>query len=532
MTKKQKNILFLILIVLLFVGQFFFISPIGEFALNDDWVHTDSIKHWADTGNFRLMPYAGPTFYVPILYGTALTKIFGFSFSLLRISTLSITICLLLTVYYLLLKLTSKPALAFCSTLLLWLNPIFYNLSFTFMTDIPALFFLIISIYFYYQAFLWKKPKYIFWGSVFAIIGFYTRQTNILILGAAGLVALKEIKKFKFHHLIWSFGIPLAIGGAIYSYLTIYQLLPESTNSHFIEGVGRTLGHIKWWLWYIPMYLGLFTLPLSAGWFIKNKRHWKNKKLWIICSAIVGLAILIRQIWHLQFPYIGNTISIYGLGSIKNTIAGNPQLLASSWVWGILTLVTSLGLSLGIYILLQKKEKGHQPINFLYLFGILYLIPLLVFESFDRYLLPLLVVVIIALLQKIKTQKFSYITAIILIIPCALYSVSQTDHYLKWNKVRWELANSVLNKGIPANQIDGGYEWDGWNDYWSSNLSGNKKGTKIDPWWIYHIFTNNTREYIISFTAFDNYEIIEYGDIESFNPNNTLYLLKKLTTNN
>ena len=51
----------LILIALFFL-QFLFINPRGEFALNDDWVHTETIKHWVETGEFRLMPFAGPTF--------------------------------------------------------------------------------------------------------------------------------------------------------------------------------------------------------------------------------------------------------------------------------------------------------------------------------------------------------------------------------------------------------------------------------------------------------------------------------------
>ena len=108
MKNKYSKYLFLILIAVLFATQFFFISPQGGFALNDDWVHTDTILHWVQTGNFRLMPFAGPTFYVPILYGAALTKIFGFSFTLLRESTLVLTFFLLFTFYFLLNKFSNK----------------------------------------------------------------------------------------------------------------------------------------------------------------------------------------------------------------------------------------------------------------------------------------------------------------------------------------------------------------------------------------------------------------------------------------
>ncbi|MBI4427228.1 MAG: glycosyltransferase family 39 protein [Candidatus Magasanikbacteria bacterium] len=547
MSKPIQNKLLFCLLIGLFLAQFLFISPKGEFALNDDWVHTDTIKHWVEAGSFRLMPYAGPTFYVPILYGAALVKIFGFSFTLLRISTLAIALISILLLFLFLVKLTHRPALAFVGALTLWLNPIFFNLSFTFMTDIPALLFLILSIYFYYSAFenksstfpwkvLDKKWRWFFVGSLFSIIGFYTRQTNILILIAAGLYALKEIKQIHFKNLLLGFGLPLAIGGTIYSYLTIYNLLPQSVGAHTIETIPRLLGHIKWWLWYTPIYLGLFVLPLTSGWLLAHLRHLKNKMLWLSLASFVSAAVLIRQVYHLQFPYVDNMISLYGLGPMKSVIAGNLKLLAPSWVWGIITLIAAASLALLIFIL-SKRHNNQEPadarpergrrVGFIYLFGWLYLIPILVFKSFDRYFLPLLLVLIIALTQNLKHLKFNYLVAILILIPIGAYNITQTDYYLKWNQARWELANSVLKQGVSAEQIDGGYEWDGWNSYWPAANSGIKNGPKTAPWWIYQIFTNNTRNYAVSFGPLAGYTVVDMRKIEPSNPNGVLFILQK-----
>ncbi|MBI4992904.1 MAG: glycosyltransferase family 39 protein [Candidatus Magasanikbacteria bacterium] len=536
MSKPIQTKLLFCLLAGLFLVQFLFISPKGEFALNDDWVHTDTIKHWVETGSFRLMPYAGPTFYVPILYGAALVKIFGFSFTLLRISTLIIALISILLLFLFLVKLTHRPALAFVSALTLWLNPIFFNLSFTFMTDIPALLFLMFSIYFYYSAFENKKWQWFFVGSVFSIIGFYTRQTNILILVASGLYALKGMKQFGFKNLVLGFGLPLAIGGAIYSFLTIYNLLPQSVGTHTIETIPRLLGHIKWWLWYTPIYLGLFVLPLTSGWLLAHWRQLKNRKLWLLLFCLIGSALTIRQFFHLQFPYVDNIISLYGLGPMPNVIAGNLKLLAPSWVWSLVTLIAAASLALLIFIL-SKKHNNQEPadarpergrrVGFVYLFGWLYLIPILIFKSFDRYFLPLLLVVIVALAQNLKHLKFNYLIAILILIPVSAYSLTQTDHYLRWNQARWELASSVLKQGVPAEQIDGGYEWDGWNSYWPATNSGIKNGPETAPWWIYQIFVNNTEDYIVSFSQFNGYETLASKTTNTPNPNNTLYLLKK-----
>ena len=557
MKNKYSKYLFLILIAVLFATQFFFISPQGGFALNDDWVHTDTILHWVQTGNFRLMPFAGPTFYVPILYGAALTKIFGFSFTLLRESTLVLTFFLLFTFYFLLNKFSNKPTLAFIGTLLLWTNPIFYNLSFTFMADIPALLFLILAIYFYFVGFEKNKNNYLFWGTIFGLFSAFTRQTGILIVVAGFLYLIsknswsrlffskrgpsaahpqqeKNNLRMNFYakDILLSFLLPLAIAGAIYTWLNIYQLLPQNTVSHAIERIWRLLGHIKWWLFYIPMYLGLFTLPLTLGWFAKQRKNWKDVKFWLIFFIITDLTIAVRQIWHLQFPYIGNLLSYYGLGPMKSVLTGNLTPLFPSWVWGIITILAAFGLSLIAYLLLfHRQHKKTEPTGFIYLFAILYSISLLIFESFDRYLLPLLLVLIIALLQNIKHVKFSYLTALILISILVLFSLTQTKFYLAWNEARWNLAGYATTLETDKTKIDAGYEWDGWHNYWATlaneKLEFTDQEIQTRAWWQRRFFPAAKPEYIVSFSNLPDYQIIKQEKIMGSNPNNNLYLLKK-----
>ncbi len=532
MKNKTTKYLFLIILLALFAAQFLYLSPKGEFALSDDWVHTDTILHWAQTGQFKLMPYAGPTFYVPILYGTALTKIFGFSFTLLRSSTLALVLILILIFYLLLNKLTNKPFLSFLATLTLWSNPIFYNLSFTFMTDIPALLFLTLAIYFYYSGFEKQNNKYLFWGTIFGLLSAFTRQTGILIIIASlfyNFINFKNFPTIKLKHLLLSYGLPLAIGGIIYTWLNIYQLLPQNTTSHIVENGWRLLGHIKWWLFYIPMYLGLFTLPLTLPWFIKHHSAWRSKKFWFLFLIIGGLTIFIRQIYHLQFPYMGNVISLYGIGAMKDTLAGQLATVVPSYAWAIISVLCAFGLSLISYLLSQKHHNT-EPTGFIYLFGFLYLIPLLLFQSFDRYLLPLLLVLIIALVQNIKHIKFSYLTSSILILILIFISLTQTKFYLSWNNARWQLANYATTLEKNKTKIDGGYEWDGWNNYWptlsNEKLAFSNQDIQTRAWFNRRFFPDNNPEYVVSFSPLPNFEIIKTQKISDFNPNNQLYLLK------
>lgn len=522
------------IIIVLFALQFLLINPLGEFALNDDWVHTDTIRHWTQTGEFRMLPFAGPTFYVPILYGAGLVKLFGFSFSLLRISTLVITLALLLIYYALLNKITKNPLWSFVGVLVLWFNPIFYNLTFTFMTDVPALFLLVYSLFLYYKGFDERKPIYLFVASLLSITGFYTRQTNIILFVAAGLYALTKLKDIKFKHLAWSFGIPLAIGIAIYIFLMKNNLLPQGTALHIIKNPLELGKHALWWLWYSIVYMGFFVFPLCVGWIIKKIKSPSPNRGGlggVIAFAIISmfLALIIRQTLHVQFPYILNIINVHGLGPMRNVLNGALIPLFSSKVWGIITLL-SAG-SGGWFVYMLSSKKSPISFNIFNIFLILYLIPLLLFESFDRYYLPLFVVATIFILKKITEENNSLIrNPLISIVICifAIFSISQTQFYLNWNKARWDMATRVLNETkLEPHQIDGGYEWDGWHAYWSAHASGLKNGAWTAQWWIRNLFVNNTEDYIVSFSPIPPYDVVETRKVNGWNPNNTLYLLKK-----
>ncbi|PIT86259.1 MAG: hypothetical protein COU33_04175 [Candidatus Magasanikbacteria bacterium CG10_big_fil_rev_8_21_14_0_10_43_6] len=92
------------------------------------------------------------------------------------------------------------------------------------------------------------------------------------------------------------------------------------------------------------------------------------------------------------------------------------------------------------------------------------------------------------------------------------------------------MANTILEQSnLDPHNIDAGYEWDGWHAFRSAEdayLQG-EKGPFGTPWWIYHIFVNNTQDYIVSWSPIPPYEVVEEREISGLNPNSTLYLLRK-----
>ena len=64
------------------------INPMGEFPLNDDFSYARSTLNLSEGGILRYDPWLSMTLLAQVLWGTAFCKLFGFSFTVLRCSTL------------------------------------------------------------------------------------------------------------------------------------------------------------------------------------------------------------------------------------------------------------------------------------------------------------------------------------------------------------------------------------------------------------------------------------------------------------
>jgi hypothetical protein len=78
-------LLFWVLLILI-------INPIGDFPLNDDWCYGKSVKTLYEEGYLKLYNWGEMTLVGHVFYGYLFTKVFGFSFTVLRCSTLLLAV--------------------------------------------------------------------------------------------------------------------------------------------------------------------------------------------------------------------------------------------------------------------------------------------------------------------------------------------------------------------------------------------------------------------------------------------------------
>ena len=74
-------------ISLVWVLTILIVNPLGDFPLNDDWSYAKSVKTLFDTGQLKLYNWGEMTLVAHVYFGFFFTKVFGFSFTVLRFST-------------------------------------------------------------------------------------------------------------------------------------------------------------------------------------------------------------------------------------------------------------------------------------------------------------------------------------------------------------------------------------------------------------------------------------------------------------
>jgi predicted membrane-bound mannosyltransferase len=111
-------------------------SPL-DVPIVDDWTYAWSVEHFLHTGELRVLEWSAHYPLAQILWGAVFSRLLGFSFAALRLSTAALAWAGLFAFFLTLRELGIKPVLAGLGTLLLWCNPVVFVLSHSFMTDVP-----------------------------------------------------------------------------------------------------------------------------------------------------------------------------------------------------------------------------------------------------------------------------------------------------------------------------------------------------------------------------------------------------------
>src|SRR5439155_7345725 len=125
--------------ILLFVYSFaaLLTCPLANLPFHDDWTYAWSVEHLLETGQLQILDWSVHYPFTQILWGTLFCLPHGFSFVALRVSTVVLACLGALALYGTMREFGRTRSESLIATVVLVVNPVFFVLTFSFMTDVP-----------------------------------------------------------------------------------------------------------------------------------------------------------------------------------------------------------------------------------------------------------------------------------------------------------------------------------------------------------------------------------------------------------
>jgi hypothetical protein len=502
--EDKKNIFILLGLWILFI---LIINPIGNFPLNDDWAYAKVIINILELGRVKFIGWMGMTLFAHVVWGAAVSKVFGFSFTILRFSTLIFGFLGVLYSYKII-RLFAAPVWAFIGALLVFFNPMYFNLSYSYMTDVPFFMVGVISIYNLHKYVDNQKLNHFFTAILFASVAVLIRQLGLAI-GVGFLLygfLLIKTEKRVFYISVLFFVCQLGVFMAYQILGEIYIGFPGRFHERgndlltvLLESPVHLVRTIINRGIVVLLYMSIFISPFLV---IILKPNNILKSIFVTCSAF-GLFILLYFKGHL-FPVLENMIHDFGVG--PKTLYDflhfeNPYLGEEHFFWKMLTFVSCV-LFIGTLAELFTFKKLFSFIKKRFslplIISIVYISVAGSVDCFDRYFIfpiPLIFAFLAGIFSSSIQPKWGIFS--IFFIPIALFTVFATHDYFSWNRARWQAIDYLLNEEkVHQTKIDGGFEYNGWFNYNEEDFPSG-----LQNLWVHNV------DYIITFTHLPDTEL-------------------------
>lgn len=470
-----KKYCYQICIALMWTLAFLIIYPIGEFAINDDWAYTKNVYNLAVNKTFFVDEWPAMNLISQTLFGTLTTSIFGFSFTALRISVFLLSFCSSLYLFKIIWKLANQNNfVAFVFTAAFSFNAIYMHLSFTFMTDVFFISMLIFAINSLINYNSHGKLISYFFFCFWCIIAMLCRQ-QALIFGLLIIAGVLKWERNNFKRIIMSL-LPAFICWLVSDkyrhYLTAYNirnniqqikhlkeyLKDASIDKHFLQGADELL------------VVGWVVFPICLFLLFCYKSKFTIRDFWVFVIAVV--ASIVSTI---------KAFGIYPIGNISNLFEIGPKVIkaSSKEISGDLEhllkilhyLISILSLALVFFFCSQKLKQNSLLVRdkfarviYVGVSCAYFLFVAISSAYFDRYAAPLIFLIILFIVPtyKIELKRSIKLIVVSFILAVFLFSTIENLDYFNWQKQRLKAICYIHSNGISDEQIDGGFEFNGW----------------------------------------------------------------------
>ena len=455
-------------------------QPYTAMGVCDDMSYILIARKVAETGHIF---YNGPT--TPFLgwqlyLGALFIKLFGYSLTTVRMSTLAVSMVLAFVLQRVLVRANISERNATLGTLALVLSPLYLVLSVTFMSDIQGLFAIVLCLYGCLRALQAGTGRAAIAWICFAVaadgICGTSRQIawlGILVMVPSAVWLLRSRRKV--------FVAAAAVNAAgmlwVFGCLQWFKHQPYNVPEHVFSD-SFNASHAAGQLGHILLDAPFLLLPIVALFLpgIRKNRRWMLAVGAVLAAAYLFLATYpshVRGSFPLD-PTGGDWVGIHGVYEFM-ILRGNPPIFVNKAVQALLTVV-SVGGVVGLISLLGAGQTARRTENaagvswkqlgvllgpFVVVYGLLLIPRAGDFHLTERYLLALLVVALVCMVRyyqdAIRPELPWACAALVGVM--AIYGVVNTHNTFAVDRGRVELANELLAAGVPDTAVDNGWEY-------------------------------------------------------------------------
>jgi hypothetical protein len=530
----------LLAIALVFAASSLVLSPLRDVAVSDDWTYAWTVEHLLRTGRLAVLDWSAHYAFFPAVWAGLFSAVFGFSFGILRVSTLVLAALGGMAFYLTLRELEIDRSRSLLGALALVVNPIYFLLSFSFMTDVPFLSAMNLAVFFYVAGVKRDRPGLLWMGGVFAVAAFLSRQIGAVIpLALAPCVArpgasraqarlLPLVGSLAAMAVLWrwewtSIG-PTSVMAEKMS--AVHYLLPLDVGGLLKDGFLVTA---RIAFYFAPLLLAALSL--------------RRRRLAAVALVAVASALVMR-FWTGSIPApLGTTgtWSLYDLGDARTLVSGDaasvtpPRAVTAALqvvmlvCWSILVAGTARAA-----VRWWRRSEGRSrlreavtaPGTIVIALGLLHLgVIHALWFYYDRYYLALFPAVIYVAL-KTAGSRLSIPIAAAGTALLAVAAVAGTWDNLRFEQAKWDAYRSLRARGVAAADIDAGYAINGWMLYaHPENLHPGQDPRRDVPW----VTSAAGRPYAIARSALAGFEVLEAFSWRTvpWAPSSTVYVLRK-----
>jgi hypothetical protein len=469
------------------------VRPFAEIGIDDDWSYVKTAQVFAQTGKFAYFGLISPMLGWHVQLGALFIKLFGFSFTVVRLSTLIEAVLTAFLLQRTFVRAGMNAWNGTLATVAFVLSPLFLPLSFTFMSDVPGVLCIVVCLYMCLRALGAENEGYAMtWISLAALlnaVGGTARQfawLGLLVMVPATLWLLRRNRRVLVVGCLSCIAGVGIVAGAIHWFAQQPYAFPESPIPGRMDLKSlRDAGEAGVRL---AGELALLALPVSLM-FVGSLRA-LNRRLAVViaavffCFTLSGIVLIeAGRMHHWLAPFYGGSMTDPAFERLDAIVTGGAHLaIARLRFRFFLTAATMAGvLSFAAQFLpgasgRPESQRKAGPISWKKLgvllgpFSAAYIILLVSIalrrELYDRYLLPLLAVLLLALTccYQQKVREKLPLAGVLLIAIFGAFSVAATHDRFALYRGYASAIDEIRASGIPATSIVGPLEFMEWTE--------------------------------------------------------------------